>query len=449
MRPAFYARPHWSRRQFFQLAGASMTAGFLAERHTLAADGVTGGAQPKGTARNVIFIMLGGAPSQTDTFDFRMTDGVTPKSFAPETINGVLWPMGLLPKLGAQLSDFAIIRSMRAHALEHALMQTWVQIGRNPAVGPNSQAPHIGTVVAIEKDKERTPDQKFPTFLALNGGRIPGAGYMPASKAPFKVMPGRGGIDNTKSAARQDRFTRRWNLMHSIDDTLRTSSPYGKAMEDYADFYSAAQGLTYNSVVDDAFSFSAVDSARYGGTTTGNSCLIAYQVLKAQQGTRFIQVSAGDNWDMHYSIYTQAVGGLPIAGKNLDNAVSALISDLKSSGLYDSTLIVMLGEFGRTVGPLTPAQGRDHYPQQFAFFAGGGVKGGTIIGKTTPSGADVAEFGWSRNRYVWVEDIEATIYSALGIDWTYIRHDDPLHRGFNYVPLSEEDYYVPVHELWG
>jgi len=444
-----YARPHWSRRQFFHLAGGSLAAGFLAERHTLAADAVSAGVQPKGTAKNIIFLFLGGAPSQTDTFDFRMTDGVTPKAFAPDTINGVLWPMGLLPKLGAQLSDFAIIRSMRSHALEHNLMQTWVQIGRNPAVGPNSMAPHIGTVVAIEKDKERTPDQKFPTFLALNAPRIPGPGYMPASEAPFKVTPGKGGIDNTRSSSGQSRFTQRWNLMHSIDDNLRSSSPYGKAVDDFADFYSAAQGLTYNPVVDNAFSFTAADSARYGGSTMGNSCLIAYQVLKERQGTRFIQINSGENWDMHYNIYTPAAGGLASAGKNLDNAVSALLSDLKSSGLLDSTLIVMLGEFGRTVGPLTPALGRDHYPQQFAFFAGGGVKGGTIIGRTTAIGDNVADYGWSRNRYVWMEDIEATIYSALGIDWSTIRHDDPLHRGFNYVPLSEEDYYAPVHELWG
>src|SRR5205823_5856189 len=110
------------------------------------------GATPKNTAKNVIFILVHGAISQTDTFDFRMIDGVTPKSFAPETMNGVLWPNGLMPKLGQQLSDFAIVRSLRAHALEHNLARTWTQIGRNPAVGPNSMAPHIGSVVAIEKD---------------------------------------------------------------------------------------------------------------------------------------------------------------------------------------------------------------------------------------------------------------------------------------------------------
>jgi hypothetical protein len=438
-----------SRRHFFHLVGAGVSGSFLAHRHLIAADGSTSGAQPKGTAKNVIFILLSGAMSQTDTFDFRMTDGVTPKSFAPDTINGILWPVGLLPKLGARFSDFAIVRSMRSHALEHNLAQLWTQIGRNPSAGPNTMAPHIGSVVAIEKDSDRTADQKFPTFLALNSPKLAGPGYMPAREAGFKVTAGKGGIDNTTSLAGSDRFTRRWNLMHALDDGLRINSPEGKTVEDYADFYSAAQGLTYNPLVDSAFGFSATDSARYGNSATGNALLVASQVLKANQGTRFIQVTSGDGWDLHYQIYAPGLNGMAAKGKILDDALSALIDDLKASGLFDSTMILMLGEFGRTVGPLTPAGGRDHYAQQFAFFAGGGVKGGTVVGKTTPTGADVADYGWSRNRYVWMEDVEATIYSALGIDWTYIRHDDPLHRGFNYVPLSEEDYYAPVNELWG
>src|SRR5207249_946838 len=126
-----------------------------------------------------------------------------------------------------------------------------------------------------------------------------------------------------------------------------------------------------------------------------------------------------------------------------------LLDDLKLSGMLASTLVVMLGEFGRTVGPLTTSQGRDHYAQQFAVFAGGGIKGGTVIGATNQTGSDATDFGWSRGRYIYMEDIEATIYSAMGIDWAYVRPDDPLHRGFEYTPFSEDDLYGPVHELWG
>jgi uncharacterized protein (DUF1501 family) len=219
-------------------------------------------------------------------------------------------------------------------------------------------------------------------------------------------------------------------------------------VDDYDHFYSAAQGLMYDPVVSQALSFRNADSMRYGNSTLGRACLVAYQILKAKQGTRFIQVTSNDGWDMHSGIYAANVG-LPAKGKILDDAVSALLGDLKSGGLLDNTLVVMHGEFGRTVGPLTGGLGRDHYPQQFAFFAGGGVKGGTVIGATNSSGSDVDDFGWSRQRYVYAEDVEATIYSALGIDWTYVRQDDPFRRGFEYTPSPQQDLWGPVHELWG
>src|SRR5581483_10510779 len=126
--PTFFRRPHWTRRRFFEIAGAGLTGAFLAQRYAKA-DAVTtnSGATTLNTATNVVFILLAGAPSHTDTFDLKVVNGVTPASFAPQTVNGVLWPTGLLPNLGNQLSDFAIVRSMRAHALVHSLAQTWSQ----------------------------------------------------------------------------------------------------------------------------------------------------------------------------------------------------------------------------------------------------------------------------------------------------------------------------------
>ena len=109
----------------------------------------------------------------------------------------------------------------------------------------------------------------------------------------------------------------------------------------------------------------------------------------------------------------------------------------------------MAGEFGRTVGKLTAAAGRDHYPQQFAFFAGAGIKGGKASGASDTLGQSTIDFGWSRKRIIKPEDVEATIYSALGINWTTVRHDDPLGRGFEYVPQTGAVPFYPVHELWG
>jgi hypothetical protein len=442
----FFNRPHWTRREFFRLSGGLITGSFLAQRYARAADITSAGAATQNKAKNVIFILLAGAPSHTDTFDFKMVNGVTPASFKPADINGIQWPTGLLPKLAQQLPNMAIVRSMRSWALVHSLAQTWSQIGRNPAAALGSIAPNIGSVVAIEKEKERRPGQVFPVFLALNSSAAAGPGYFSAEFAPFKLTPTTAGIPNTTHPDGQATLDNRWSLLHKLDDPLRVNSPIGKPLEDYNKFYSDARDLMYNPVVNKSFQFSTANHARYGNTGFGDACLVASQVLAANQGTRFIQITQG-GWDMHTNIY--AATGLPNMGRLLDDGVSALLGDLQASGLLNETLVVMAGEFGRTVGPLSAAQGRDHYLQQFAMFAGAGVKGGRTIGATNSTGSDTEEYGWSRDRYVRWEDIEATIYSAVGIDWTTVRKDDPFGRGFEYVPFSGDDLYGPVNELWG
>ena len=446
-RAPFFARPHWTRRQFFELAGSVVTGSYLARRYARPAEVQAAGVTTINKAKNVIFILLQGAPSHVDTFDLKVLNGTTPATFAPETTKGVLFPTGLMPKLAAQLPNIAIVRSMQAHALVHTLGQTWVQIGRNPAAALGSIAPNIGSVVAIEKDKERQPGQVFPTFLALNSPGAVTQGYFSAQYAPFKVTPSTGGITNTTNPDGSTIFNARWNGLHQLDDSLRVNSPYGQPLDDYDNFYTSAKGLMYNDVVNKAFKYSAADATRYGSSAFGDSCLVAKQVLAANQGTRYIEITFG-SWDMHLNIYSAAANSLPAMTKQLDNGLSALIGDLQSSGMLDETLIVMQGEFGRTVGPLTGGLGRDHYPQQFAVFAGGGVKGGRAIGSTNADGSDMVDYGWSQQRYVYPEDIEATIYSAVGIDWTTVRTDDPFHRGFAYVPDTDPVTYAPINELW-
>src|SRR5207245_162572 len=187
-RPAFFQRPHWTRRNFFQVLGAGVAGSYLAREaraEVCSSQSVT----PQNTARNVIFVLMAGAPSHVDTFDFKMTNGVTPAAANPATINGILWPTGILPNLGNMLGDIAIVRSVQAHALVHSLGQTWVQIGRNPVAALGNIAPNIGSIVAIEKDPERRTGQVFPTFLGLNANNQAGPGYLSAGYAPFKLTP--------------------------------------------------------------------------------------------------------------------------------------------------------------------------------------------------------------------------------------------------------------------
>jgi uncharacterized protein (DUF1501 family) len=130
----------------------------------------------------------------------------------------------------------------------------------------------------------------------------------------------------------------------------------------------------------------------------------------------------------------------------LDPALAALLEDLSArkrangKSLLDETMVVCMGEFGRTPGELTALKGRDHY--QYAFtvlMAGGGVKGGQIIGKTDETGSKVVDSGWEVKRSIYMEDIATSVYSAMGVDWKKSLKDTPSGREFFYVePLAAQ-----------
>ena len=181
--------------------------------------------------------------------------------------------MGILPKMGQQLGNMAIVRSMNAWALVHSLAQHWTQIGRNPAAALGDIAPNIGSIVAIETAAQRIPSQVFPSFLALNSATAVGNGYLPASYAPFRVVPATTGIPNTTNSLGQPRFNELWSRLHPLDDPLRINSPLGTPVQDYDEFYTAANKIMYNTAVQQAFSYSAPDSTRYGSSGFGNACL--------------------------------------------------------------------------------------------------------------------------------------------------------------------------------
>jgi len=358
------------------------------------------------------------------------------------------------------LSDIGIVRSMSSWALVHSLAQTWVQIGRNPTSALGDIAPNVGSIIALEKEKERRTGQIFPGFVALNAGSAEGQGYLKATYAPFQVAPrvGASGVPNTTNPLGQALFGTMYQRLQQLDSAMRTNAPYGGSLKDMDAMYQQARGLMYNPTVDTAFTVSAQDSLRYGNGTAatgfGNACALAKQILAADQGTRFIQINIG-SWDHHQNIYQANV--LPAMAAQLDGGLGALIDDLKSIGKLQDTLIIVQGEFGRTPG-FTAALGRDHYLIQSAMFIGGGVKGGKAIGATNPvgtqpGGSTVTEFGWAGSgttgpRMVRPEDIESTMYSALGIDWTTVRYDDPFGRGFEYVPFAKVGTYGPINELF-
>lgn len=436
----FWRRPHLARRMFFRhvasAVGGYMLLPSLHPTETIARAAVT----TKGTAKNVIFILMSGGPSHVDTFDLK-EGSWTPAAFNPTTYGNVRWAQGLLPVLGNQLGSIALLRSVRSWALVHVLARTWVMIGRNPAQGNARFAPHIGSVVARELEN---PNSILPAFVSLNANNGPSAGFLPSRNNPFYISPGGGGLANTTHSQGVARFNQRSALSAGLE---AASDPgLGDAVNETADYTSAARKLMYNSAVDSIFAFDQTEKNRYGNNGFGNACIAARRMLRANSGARFIQITQGD-WDHHENIYL-ANSGHWAAAKQFDNGVGTLIADLKADGLLDQTLIVAMGEFGRVPGNLNSGGGRDHFAQQAVMMAGGGVKGGTVLGTTDKVGNGTLDPGWSRQRDIRPEDVEATIYSALGIDYTK-QLADPSGRGFQYVPFSEFDQYGPVNELWG
>jgi hypothetical protein len=440
----------FSRRNFFRIAGTGVLGYYFADvldPRLLLASSTTANATLRNTAKNCIFIFLAGAPSQTDMWDLK--EGAwTPSDLAPTPYGGMRWPQGLLPKMGAHLDKVTIARSCLSWAAVHELGQAWAQIARNPGGATGAIAPHIGAVVALESQASRTVADVLPGFIALNAGSIPTCGYLPARYAPFGVTTEATGLATLSHPDGASRFTRRWDLLHQLDAN-RTTGGLGKAASDMNDFYDQSKTLMDAPGINTLFSFNDADHTRYGASNFGDSLIVARNLVASGKGTRFVQATQG-GWDHHSDIYDKAAAqSLFVQCAELDAAMGSLITDLSTMKILDQTLIVIVSEFGRTVGPLNGQGGRDHYLRNSVVFAGGGTKGGRTLGQTDAQGSTVIDYGWSADRDIRPEDVTSTIYSALGIDYTKVRTDDPLGRGFEYIPDAANGAYGPIEELWG
>lgn len=451
----------FSRRRFMQVAGTGLVASYFADVFSprlLHGATTQAGVFLQNKAKNCIFIFLPGAPSNIDTWDLK--EGAwTPSDFAPTSYdnNNVRFPQGLLPMTAAQLGRVSFVRSGLSWAAVHTLGQAWAQIARNPGGATGSIAPHMGAVVALESQIKRAPTDVLPGFIALNSAGIPASGYLPASYAPFQVIPAATGLPTIAHPDGVSRFTDRWTFLQQLDSN-RATGALGKATTDMEDFYTQSKALMDAPNINAVFSFSPTEHTKYGATSFGDSLVVARNLVAAGKGTRFVQATLG-GWDHHSGIYTKpatGVNSLYTQCAQFDPAYAALLADLQSmpgsvagKTLLDETLVVVVAEFGRTVGALNNQNGRDHNLRMTTVWAGGGVRGAQVIGKTDPTGATVVDYGWSGNRDIRPEDVTSTIYSALGIDYTTVRHDDPLNRGFEYAPpFSDGTRPKPIDELF-
>ncbi len=442
----FWKGPHVSRRAFFRHAASAVGGYYLLPSRPMETV-AKGAATPLGRAKNCILVLMNGGPSHVDTFDLKEGPWL-PANFEPTSYGDVRWPRGLFPRMAEQMDNIALIRSVRSWTGVHDLGRNWLQIGRNPLNNMGRIAPHIGSIVSIEY-ANRSVDKTLPAFFNLNAGDGIGAGYLSPVHAPFFFSPGGNPPPGTTHGDGQAAFTRRVELLSQLDAEFRASGVLGSKGSEAAAFNDAARQMMYRPEIDQLFRFSADERIRYGNSGFGNALIVAKNLLASNRGTRFVQVNVG-SWDNHANIYTGALNpaNANSLGRLFDSGMGALLADLKANGQLEDTLIVAMGEFGRTITALNSTAGRDHFLQQAVLFAGAGIRGGRAIGTTFADGRDTQDPGWSRQRSVRAEDIAATIYSALGIDWTTIRRDDPLGRGYSYIPEVEQDLYGPVHDLW-
>jgi hypothetical protein len=423
--------------------------------------------QPRGSADCVVFVNLVGGPSQMDTFDLRETKSTPQDLDVRSAPNGVRWPYGLLPKTAALLNDMVLARSMAAWDTLHNFGQYYQQVGHAYSAARAQEMPSMGAIIAREFQSRAKPADFLPAFVAMNfptssvNGPLIKEGALDSAAAPLTVDLKEGALlPFLLAPGTESRFDRRMEALESFD-SLRHQPP-GSAPKRYLEweaFTKGAQRMMKSPEIGKVFTLDAPERARYGTTPMGDACLIARNIISAEAGARYILINQG-GWDHHAAIYgkddkphgedPKSRGGLYQLCGELDSAFASLVADLKtlrskdgSTSLLDRTFIVCTGEFGRTPGELNDAKGRDHWPAvRSGLFAGGGVKHpGRVMGATDEGAAKITRFDWARKRPIYPEDVTATIYSVLGIDWTKKITGMPSGRDFQYVePMSSTGF---------
>ncbi len=437
-----------SRRHF--LLGAASVAGFHLLKAHADAEVITRPAVPRNTARACIFINLNGGPSHMDTFDPKDGPWNPLDADIQQYPGGILLSKTFFPNLSRITNDLCVLRSMKSWESAHERGQFYLQTAHpsNPAFA--QETPHIGAVISRELGN---PNQPLPPFLSFYSGGQQGAAFLGGRVAPMMPAPNRAGLStlehNYYGGASRNRFEQKFAMLDALDAPLRRQ-PFDPGMAAYASFYGSAKQMMYNDQIAQVFRYAAGDEGRYGNTNIGRGLIVARNAVRARNGAVFVNVTTG-GWDTHQQMFDRGYNpNMYQLNNDLDRAVGALVEDLKASGDFQSTIICMMGEFGRTPVNLNARGGRDHHRNAMcAALLGGGVRGGRAIGETTSDGANVATPGWKADRAIYVEDVAATLFSALGIDWTKSITDTPSGRKFEYIPYGVDGTYFPVDEVFG
>lgn len=438
-----------SRRDALSLGGYGLLGAFADQTGLIPKLRAAGRANPRGGARFVVLIELAGAISHLDTFDFKESKG-TPKDLDVRPVrNDLHLSHRLFPELSKQMDKIAIVRSMKSHEVVHFRGQYYTQAGRplNPAQA--AEIPSVGSVIAYELEAQRRESDTFPTYLGCNldtaGCGALSTGFLNPRHSVVDINLKNGTGASAMDAEAAKLLEERYRLLAELDQAARVSRDgRDRSLGAFRDFQSSAYRILGDARWPKAFQMGAEEKARYGDNTVGLGCLLARNLIQADAGTRYIHVTHPD-WDHHQKIFDHSrPSNHYVRCNEFDKAMANLLTDLSATPsprlpgktLLDETMVVMATEFGRTPGALNGVQGRHHYNLCYlSLFAGAGVKGGRIIGKTDADGAKVLEAGWKYKIQPKTENVYATIYSVLGIDWKKEITNTPSKRAYRYVDM--------------
>jgi hypothetical protein len=419
--------------------------------------------QPRGSAECCIFLFLMGGPPQMDTFDVKEGKW-TPSDFDIRTVKpGIRMPDGLLPKLCDRMEHLMLARSVEAWEGVHERGQYYIQAGRAFTAARVNEIPSVGSIIAYEFLSRRKDSDYLPPFVGMNfstmgAGHLAlvGSGMLPATCAPLPLtVQADGDMPWVVQDDERDRFHHRWDFLQRLEEAqLDGNTRLGRPVKDHQDFYLGAYELLRRPELTKVLKISEEDRKRYGSSSLGDACILARNLVEADAGTHYISVEH-NGWDLHAGIYDKSKKvNLYTECRELDDAYSGLLDDLSKTKdkngrtLLDKTLIVCMGEFGRTPGALTLGKGRDHYRYaSTTVFSGGGVKGGRALGATDESGAKVISPGWHLKRSIYTEDVVTTIFSVLGIDWTKKITTTPSGRVFEYIEATSATNFLNPGEV--
>jgi uncharacterized protein (DUF1501 family) len=400
-----------SRRDFLRagaLAGLSLPALLRAE--AAAAGRKNGSLSKHARAKSVVLVFLGGGLSHHDTFDPKpdATDDVRGKYSQIDTVVSGLRVSERLPMMAQVMNKVALVRSGAHNNDHHETATNWVLSGRFGT--PFGDYPAVGAVVAHETGFSGTLPPyvavpRNPSFTwelgksAFLGGRFESFKAGDPSTANYKVQDLTANDADAKKAARRD------SLLKAVDGLAKRVEGNDQ-IATYDEFHTRAREMVLSTEARTAFAIDRESDKlrdRYGRNTAGQSMLLARRLVES--GVRFVTVNYG-GWDHHGKIFEGLDKKLP----EFDQAVSALVEDMSARGTFENTLLVVMGEFGRTP-KINKDAGRDHWGQAASLlFAGAGVKPGLVLGKTDKQGA------FTTQRPVSPADVAYTILDSLGID---------------------------------